>query len=85
MTIQSLCLFSNGTACSDYTILLCSPTKIADTLFVCQIAMGRHLCLNKYQAASKHIPQHVRSDGRGEIDTTEIEHPIIESCLAPRM
>ena len=28
---------------------------------------------------------HVRSDGRGEIDTTEIEHPIIESCPAPPM
>ena len=56
MTIQSLCLFSNGTACSDYTILLCSSTKIAVTLCVCQIATGRHLCLHKYQAASKHIP-----------------------------
>ena len=56
-----------------------------DTLFVRQIAMGRHLCLQKYQAASKHIPHHVRSDGRGEIDTTEIEHPVIESCPAPPM
>jgi hypothetical protein len=24
-------------------------------------------------------------DGRGEIDTTESEHPIIESCPAPPM
>ena len=56
-----LCLFSNGTACSDYTILLCSSTKIAVTLFVCQIATGRHLCLHKYQAASKHIPHLVFS------------------------
>ena len=85
MTIQPLCLFSNGTAWNDYTILLCSSTKIADTLFVCQIAMGRHLFLHKYQAASKHIQHHVRSDGRGEIDTAEIEHPIIESCPAPPM
>ena len=28
---------------------------------------------------------HVRSDGRGEIDTTEIEHPVIESCPGPTL
>ena len=28
---------------------------------------------------------HVWRDGRGEIDTTESEHPIIDSCPAPPM